>query len=103
MSRRLVLLAFAACTSSSPSPVATGELADWQMGPALPVARANHCAVAIDSWVLVVGGNRSDGHGGFVTADEIDAAQLAADGTLGAWQVAGHLPSPASEPTCTTD
>jgi len=99
--RRLVLLAFAACTSSTP--VATGDLGDWQPGPALPVARANHCAVAIDDWLLVVGGNHADGMGSFVTTDEIDAAQLSADGTLGDWQVAGHLPSAASEPTCTTD
>jgi hypothetical protein len=99
--RRLVLLAFAACTSQTP--IATGELDAWQMGPQLPVARANHCAVAIDNWLLVIGGNHADGMGGFVTTDEIDAAQISGDGTLGDWQVAGHLPSAASEPTCTTD
>ena len=99
--RKLLFVVFAACTSQSPT--ATGQLDAWQPGPALPVARANHCAVAIDNWLLVIGGNHADGSGGFVTTDEIDAAQVSADGTLGDWQVAGHLPSAASEPTCTTD
>ena len=82
---------------------ATGQLGAWQTAAPLPVARANHCSVTIDNWVLAIGGNRSDGSGGFVNTDEIDAAQVAADGTLGAWQVAGHLPSPGSQSTCTTD
>ncbi len=107
MSRWLVVLVVG-CVSSPPSKpppadVATGDLAAWQNGPALPVARANHCMVAIDDWVLAIGGNHADGTGGFVTTDEIDAAQLQPDGTLGPWQVAGKLPSAASEPTCTSD
>jgi hypothetical protein len=97
---RLWLLLLVAC--ASPSPVATGEVGDWQVGPQLPVARANHCAVAIGDWVVVVGGNHAVGSG-FAAIDEIDAAQVSSDGTLGPWQVAGHLPSPASEPTCTSD
>lgn len=95
-------LLVAACTSSK-TPVANGQLGAWQVAPALPVARANHCAVAIDNWVLAIGGNRSDDSGGFVSTDEIDAAQVGDDGTLGAWQVAGHLPSPGSQSTCTSD
>lgn len=98
---RLAFVFLVGC-ASSPQPVATGEVADWQAGPSLPVARANHCAVAIGDWVLVVGGNHAEGSG-FASTDEIDAAQLQPDGTLGAWQVAGHLPSAASEPTCTSD
>lgn len=82
---------------------ANGQLGTWQTATALPVARANHCSVAIDNWVLAIGGNRSDGSGGFVNTDEIDAAQVSADGTVGAWQVAGHLPSPGSQSTCVTD
>ena len=94
----------AACTSSgTPTAVATGQLGAWQAAAPLPVARANHCSVAIDNWVLAIGGNRSDGSGGFLDTDEIDAAQVAADGTLGAWQVAGQLPSPGSQSTCTSD
>lgn len=102
MPRRLLLLALAACTSEPPAHVATGELDAWQMSAPLPVARANHCAVAIDDWVLVVGGNHAAGSG-FASTDEIDAAQLQPDGTLGAWRVAGHLASPASEPTCAVE
>jgi len=108
MSRWFVVF-LVGCVSSPPveqqppPDVATGEVAAWQNGPALPVARANHCVVAIDDWVLAIGGNHADGTGGFVTTDEIDAAQLAPDGTLGPWHVAGKLASPASEPTCTSD
>jgi hypothetical protein len=103
MSRLVIIcVVLAACTSSSPSPIATGEVDAWEAGPDLPVARANHCAVAIGDWVLVVGGNRAMGSG-FASTDEIDAAQIQADGSLGAWQVAGHLASAANEPTCTSD
>ena len=83
--------------------VADGEVGPWAAGPAMTVARANHCEVAVGSWVVVIGGNHSDGQGGFAATDEIDAAELAADGTLGPWQVAGHTASPVSEPTCTSD
>lgn len=85
-----------------PTDRATGAVGAWQAGPALPVPRANHCAVAIDDWVVVIGGNHAAGSG-FVKTDEIDAARLAADGTLGPWQVAGHTPSPVSECTATSD
>ena len=97
------LVACASQAAAPPPDVATGEVDAWQPGPPLPVARANHCAVAIDDWVLAIGGNHADGMGGFVTTDEIDAAQLQPDGTLGPWQVAGHLPSAASECTATSD
>jgi hypothetical protein len=82
--------------------VATGMVGAWQSGAALPIARANACATAIDDWVIVVGGNRAQGSG-FVATDEIDAAQLGADGTLGAWQVAGHAPSAVSQCNATSD
>lgn len=97
-----ILLAGCAASPSTPAHVATGELGAWQTAAPLPVPRANHCAAVIDGWVLVIGGNHEDA-GSFVATDEIDAAQVAPDGTLGAWQVAGHLPSPASECTATSD
>jgi hypothetical protein len=100
--RTWFLFAIAACTTQPPAHVATGEIDSWQTSAPLPVARANHCAVSIDDWVLVVGGNRAIGSG-FSNTDEIDAAQLQSDGTLGPWQVAGHLASPANEPTCAVD
>jgi hypothetical protein len=91
-------------TSSSPPPpdVANGVVGAWQTAAPLPVARANHCSVAIDDWVLVIGGNRMES-GGFVATDEIDAAQLAPDGTLGPWQVAGHTASAVTECNAAAD
>src|SRR5438309_12026273 len=77
--------------------VATGEVGTWQAAPALPIARANHCAAVIDDWLLVIGGNRALPGGGFAKTDEIHAARLAADGTLGAWQLAGYTASAVSE------
>jgi hypothetical protein len=50
----------------------------------------------------VIGGNHMEASG-FVKTDEIHAARLAADGTLGPWHVAGHTPSPVSECTATSD
>ena len=97
--RTAALLLVAAC-STTPTRAATGELGTWQAGPALPTPRANHCSAAIDNWILVIGGNY-ESSGTFVKTDEIHAAQLAADGTLGPWQLAGHTPSPVSECTAT--
>ncbi|MBV8760291.1 MAG: hypothetical protein JO257_23570 [Deltaproteobacteria bacterium] len=99
--RTAALLLVAAC-STTPTRSATGELGAWQAGPALPTPRANHCSAAIDNWVLVIGGNYQS-NGTFVKTDEIHAAPLAADGTLGSWQLAGHTPSPVSECTATAD
>lgn len=99
---RCCVLLFAACATSPKPDVATGELDAWQTSAPLPVARANHCAAVIDDWILVIGGNHASGSG-FVTTDEIDAAQIGLDGSLSAWQIAGHLPSPASECTAVVD
>lgn len=100
--RQLSVLCLVGCAASPAPDAATGQLGAWQPGPALPVARANHCSAAIDDWVLVIGGNRASGSA-FVSTDEIDAAQVADDGTVGPWQVAGHLPSPVSECDATSD
>jgi hypothetical protein len=95
------LVAISACGGSA-GPAATGDVGAWTAGPALPVARANHCSAAIGDWVVVIGGNHADGSA-FASTDEIDAAQLAGDGTLGTWQVAGHTASPVNECTATSD
>jgi hypothetical protein len=97
--RLIVVVTLAACTQAS---TATGTIGTWVAGPPLPTPRANHCSVAIDSWILAIGGNHADGTD-FVKTDEIAAAELGADGTLGPWQVAGHTPSPVSECTATAD
>jgi len=94
-------LLFVACTQEPPPPVATGELGPWQVGPALPTPRANHCSAVIDDWVLVIGGNYM-ANGGFVKTAEIHAARLES-GVLGDWQLAGMLPSPATECSATSD
>lgn len=103
-----------ACTTSPPPPspppspppppadVATGVVGAWQAAAALPTPRANHCVAAIDDRVFVIGGNHMAGSG-FVKTDEIHAARLAADGTLGPWQLAGHTHSPVSECNATSD
>jgi len=85
-----------------PATFATGELATWQSVAPLPVARANHCSTAIGDWLLVIGGNHKEG-AGFVKTAEIHAAQLAPDGTLGPWQLAGMAPSPVTECSATSD
>ena len=90
-----------ACTSSSPS-IATGELGEWHVAPEMPTPRANHCSTSIGDWVLVIGGNYMT-NGGFVKTDEIHAAKLAADGTLGSWQLAGRTASPVTECNATSD
>jgi hypothetical protein len=102
MFRLVALLPLVIACTSTPTATATGELGAWQAGPPLPIPRANHCSAAIDSWLLVIGGNHQSGSD-FVKTDEIDAAELAPDGTLGPWQVAGHTPSPVSECTATAD
>jgi hypothetical protein len=99
--RRVALILLAAC-SSSPENVATGELGEWLAGPALPTPRANHCAAVIGDWLLVIGGNHATGDT-FAATDEIHAAELQADGSLGPWQLAGKLPSPASECTAASE
>lgn len=109
MLRRVLVLSLSlfACTESGqhvpPPDVATGDVGTWQAAAPLPTARANHCIAAIDDWVLVIGGNHADGMMGFVKTDEIAAAQVGADGTLGPWQLAGKTPSPVSECTATSD
>ena len=99
--RALLALPLLACTTTATPDLATGQVGAWVTGPTLPVPRANHCSAVIDDWVLVIGGNHAVGSS-FVSTDEIDAAQIAADGTLGAWQVAGHTTSPVSECNATT-
>ncbi len=110
MPRLSLLLFVAACSSNAALPdaappvaVATGAVGAWRTAAPLPIARANLCAASIDNWVLAIGGNHADATGNFVKTAEIDAAQLADDGTLGPWQVAGMLPSPASECVATSD
>lgn len=80
-------------------PVANGTLGAWTPGPAMPVPRANHASVVLGDDLVVIGGNYRPVPGGaFVRTDRVDAATIAADGSLGAWRQMGTLSSAASEP-----
>jgi hypothetical protein len=74
---------------------ADGMLEPWDTVTPLPIPRANHCAAALHGRLVVAGGNyKPDGGTDFVTLDDVQAVTVAADGTLGSWEVIGHLPSP---------
>jgi hypothetical protein len=99
------------CSSSSgtsapapPTPRATGDLLEWQAMTTLTTARANHCSVAVDGWLVVIGGNyKPAGAKDFKNLDDVLAAKIAADGTLGDWQLAGKTPLPVNSCTATAD
>ena len=75
---------------------ANGTVGPWRTVAPMPTPRANHCSVAIGKWLLVIGGNhRTDT--GFESLDEVHAAHVNPDGTLGDWVLAGHTPSPVFE------
>lgn len=98
-----LLIGCAAETPAPPTTLATGELDTWVAGPSLPTPRANHCSAVVGDQVFVIGGNRRLPDGSFAKTDEIHAARLGGDGVLGAWQLAGHTPSPVTECTATGD
>jgi hypothetical protein len=76
---------------------ANGTMGAWQALAPMPTPRANHCSVTIGKWLLVIGGNHRGDDGSFHSTDEIHAARIQSDGTLGAWTLAGHTPSPVFE------
>ena len=107
----ILVLLLAACDSSSTTsdagtdanadggtPRATGTVGAWQTLAPLPHARANFCATVVGSFIVTIGGNYPD-EGGFTKLDEIDVARFHDDGSLDAWKVAGHAPSPLTECT----
>jgi len=77
---------------------ANGTVGTWQMLAPMPHARANFCATVVGEYVVAIGGNYPT-DGNFTKLDEIDVAKFHADGSLDAWQVAGHTPSPVTECT----
>lgn len=109
----------AACSSTSSEPAAVsdagsdtaaaatkanGSVGAFSNGPAMPKPRANHCAVATNGFLVVVGGNYKDtAKNAFVSLDEIDAAPVAADGSLGDWKQIGTTPSPVISCTATAN
>jgi hypothetical protein len=84
--------------SDAAAPRANGTVGPWQTLAPMPHARANFCAAVVGPYLVVIGGNYPD-EGGFTKLDEIDVARFHDDGSLDAWQVAGHAPSPVTECT----
>lgn len=79
----------------TPPAEADGTLGAWAIDRPLPIARANHCAVAAGDFLLVAGGNyKPAGAPDFVSNDDVLAARVGDGGKLGAWRVVGRLPSP---------
>ncbi len=77
---------------------ADGTLGAWAVVTPMPVPRANHCSAAAGQFLLVAGGNyKPAGGSSFVSVDDIHSASVAEDGTLGAWTLAGKLPSPGTD------
>jgi hypothetical protein len=87
-----------AASDTAPSGHANGTLGAWQTLAPMPLPRANHCAVAANGYLVVIGGNYA-AEGGFVSTDAVDVAPLQADGSIGAWSRAGTTPSPVYECT----
>lgn len=111
--KRLLLLCLLAACGNSATPndggsdaqvdsgsgaKANGTVGAWQTLATMPHARANFCATVVGEFVVAIGGNYP-ADGNFTKLDEIDVARFHADGSLDAWQVAGHTPSPVTECT----
>lgn len=114
--KRLVIGAALACASCGsaqdvtavppppPVHVANGTVTAWQTLDPLPVPRANHCAVAANGYLVVVGGNyKPAGATEFVTTADVHVAKIEEGGALGPWQLAGKTPSPVYVCTATSD
>ncbi|MBX3188829.1 MAG: hypothetical protein KF819_17555 [Labilithrix sp.] len=87
-------------SSAPPASRATGEIAAWETEAPMPVARGNHCVVAANGFLVVVGGNhKPKGASAFETVADVHVARIANDGSLGAWTLAGKAPSPVA--SCT--
>ena len=83
---------------------ATGQLASWTTSAPLPTPRANHCSVVANGFLVVIGGNYMPaGKTSFVSIADVHVARIAADGSLGAFKVAGKTPSPVNSCTAASD
>lgn len=104
----VVSIVVAGCAADSDNAlttgVANGTVGEWQVLSPMPHGRANHCAAFVDGYVLAIGGNhKPSGASEFVTSDAVHAARVNEDGSLGAWSLAGTLPSAVSGCTATAD
>jgi hypothetical protein len=70
----------------------------------MPTPRANHCSVVANGFLVVIGGNYMPaGKTTFVSIADVHVARIAADGSLGAFKVAGKTPSPVNSCTAASD
>ncbi len=81
---------------------ADGSITAWREVAPMPHPRANHCSAAVGGFLVVVGGNYREGDE-WITSDEVHAAPIEADGTLGAWRLAGRTPSAVTECNAAAD
>jgi hypothetical protein len=89
---------------AGPETHANGTLGEWATLAPLPTPRGNHCAVAANGFLVVIGGNyKPAGKTEFVNIADVHVARIAADGSLGAWKLAGKTPSPVNSCTAAGD
>ena len=87
-----------------PTSRANGTLTSWTTAAPMPTPRGNHCAVAANGFLVVIGGNyKPAGKTDFVNIADVHVARIAADGSLGAWKLAGKTPSPVNSCTAASD
>jgi hypothetical protein len=87
-----------------PTTRANGAVTAWKTLDPMPVPRANHCMTYASGHVVVVGGNyKPKGSTAFKSIAEVHVAKANDDGTLGAWRVAGTLPSAVNSCTAASD
>ncbi len=67
---------------------ADGTLNTWSALTTLPVALAQHVALAANGYIFVIGGNNAAGN----SVSTVYSAQVRADGTIGAWSTTSTIP-----------
>jgi hypothetical protein len=88
----------------TPANRATGALGEWDTLAPMPTPRGNHCSVAANGFLVVIGGNyKPKGAADFVNIADVHVAPIAADGSLGSWTLAGKTPSPVNSCTAASD
>jgi hypothetical protein len=79
-----------------------GLLGEWSRGPDLPKPLWFHSAGELNGTLYVWGGTTSSPSGAPGAVDDVFAADLQADGNLGAWRRVGSLPQPIYFSACAT-
>ncbi len=69
-----------------------GRLGEWEALPDLPRPRSHHAMVVRDGALYLVGGLDGNPAGENTPLDDVIAAEIRADGTLGPWREVSRLP-----------